>query len=139
MSRSGYSEDGEYVNLYRGTVERAIKGKRGQQFLVELAAAMDAMPKKRLITDELIAATGEMCTLGVVCKARGLDVNGVDIDDSERIGALVGVAGSMAAEIEYENDEAGHHNETPEQRWTRMRKWVQRNIKPPQAGAKEKK
>ncbi len=37
MSRSGYQDDCEGLNLYRGTVRRAIRGKRGQAFLRELA------------------------------------------------------------------------------------------------------
>ena len=37
MSRSGYTDECEYLDLYRGKVERAIKGKRGQKFLQELA------------------------------------------------------------------------------------------------------
>lgn len=131
MSRSGYTDDFGDDNscyLYRGTVTRAIRGKRGQAFLRELAAAMDAMPEKRLIAHELVTGAGEMCTIGVVCKSRGIDVSGVDVEDADRVGLLVGIARSMAAEIEYENDEAGRHDETPEQRWTRMRKWVSDNM-----------
>lgn len=129
MSRSGYCDDGDgdYLNLYRATVDRAIAGKRGQIFLKELAVAMDAMPEKRLITDELITETGEMCTIGVLCKAKGLDVSKVNVYDSDKVGALVNISRSMAAEIEYENDER-FHCETPEQRWTRMRKWVENNL-----------
>lgn len=132
MSRSGYSDDGDNLNLYRGTVERAIKGKRGQTFLRELAEAMDEMPIKRLIANELISSGGEMCTIGVVCKARGLDVKGVDVEDPNHVGQLVNISMSMAAEIEYENDERIQYDnmsETPEQRWARMRKWVTENLK----------
>lgn len=136
MSRSGYSDDCENMNLYRGTVERAIKGKRGQLFLQDLAAAMDAMPEKRLIAEELVTNAGEVCAIGVICKARGIDVTDVDVEDADKIGKLVGIARSMAAEIEYENDkrswhndERSWHNETPEQRWTRMRAWVAENLR----------
>lgn len=129
MSRSGYSDDVEFLELYRASVRRAIRGKRGQRFLHELAATMDAMPEKRLIMHELIAENGEMCTIGTVCKIRGIDVSGVDVEDPESIGQLVGISRSMAAEIEYENDECGSCNETPEQRWTRMRAWVQSEIR----------
>lgn len=131
MSRSGYSDDYDWnlLNLYRGSVERAIKGKRGQLFLRELAKAMDAMPEKRLIHSELIDDAGEMCTIGVVCKDRGLSVKGVDIEDPDSVGRLVGIARSMAAEIEHENDECGPSDETPEQRWIRMRQWVSENIR----------
>jgi hypothetical protein len=134
MSRSGYSDDCDdtkELNLYRGRVKRAIQGKRGQKFLRELAAAMDAMPEKVLIAHELISEDGDCCTIGVVCKARGLDVSGVDIEDGELVGKLVGIAPCMAREIEFENDEEvcwRLSTETPEQRWQRMRKWVERHI-----------
>jgi hypothetical protein len=130
MSRSGYSDDcdSNYIYLYRGMVERTLAGKRGQAFLKELATAMDAMPTKRLIARELVRADGEMCTIGVVCKSRGLDVTDVDVEDADAVGDLVNIARSMAAEIEYENDECGERDETPEQRWTRMRNWVRKQI-----------
>lgn len=124
MSRSGYSDDCENVWLWRGAVQRAINGKRGQAFLKELAATMDAMPEKRLIKSELISETGEMCTIGTVCRARGLNIENIDIYNSEEVGRLVNISRAMAAEIEFENDECGHSLETPEQRWARMRKWV---------------
>jgi hypothetical protein len=126
MSRSGYSDDYEsnLINLWRGTVARATKGKRGQDFLKELLTAMDEMPVKRLIKNELISATGECCTIGVVCKKREVNVEDVDLEDAEEVGAIVGIARALAAEIEYHNDEAGPSNETPEERWVRMRSWV---------------
>ena len=126
MSRSGYTDDCENLELYRATVERSIKGRRGQAFLRELATAMDAMPDKVLIRNELIDAEGDCCTIGVVCKARELDVSAVDHEDPQAVGDLVGIARSMAAEIEFENDDDWHlaKAETPEQRWIRMRKWV---------------
>ena len=140
MTRSGYIDDepGDYYHLFRASVDRAIKGKRGQAFLRELAEAMDTMPEKVLISDELINAEGHCCAIGVVCGSRGLEVAKVDCDDPWQVGGLVGIARSMAAEISYENDECGHFvkssdgrwswDETPEHRWTRMRKWVERNI-----------
>ena len=128
MSRSGYTDDCENLELYRATVERAIKGKRGQAFLRELAAAMDAMPDKVLIAQDLIDEAGDVCAIGSVCKARGLDVRGVDPECPSTVGRLVGISRSMAAEIEYLNDEDGPGGETPEQRWTRIRKWVDRHL-----------
>jgi len=136
MSRSGYSDEGDNLNLWRATVERSIAGKKGQAFLRELAKEMDAMPHKRLIADELVAENGEMCAIGVVCKARGLDTKGVNIENPKRVGELVGISMAMAAEIEYENDERTRSEwrtdvpeETPENRWIRMRKWVDENLK----------
>lgn len=128
MSRSGYSDDGDYINLYRAAVNRAINGKRGQAFLQELARSLDKMPEKRLIAEELITNTGEVCAIGAVCKSRGISVLGVDYDDPYEVGKLVGISQAMAAEIEYENDERTRHDETPEHRWKRMRKWVADNL-----------
>lgn len=134
MSRSGYNEgdcDSNYLYLYRGMVERSLAGKRGQMFLRELAKEMDAMPAKRLITSELIAESGEVCAIGVVCKARGLDVSKIDVYEPDQVGGLVGISRSMAAEIEYENDEGGRCTETPEDRWERIRAWVAEQLKDP--------
>ena len=130
MSRSGYRDDYDYdgPNPWPASVARSIKGKRGQNFLKELAAAMDAMPEKALITDELVTADGSCCTIGVVCKARGLDVSNVEVEDSEAVGEVVGISKYMASEIEYFNDEVCE-NQTPEERWVRMRAWVQCRIR----------
>lgn len=128
MSRSGYIDDTDDIgrlNLYRAAVERSMKGSRGQKFLKDLAAEMDSMPEKILISDDLIDEEGNCCAIGVVCKARGIDVSGVDVGDPESVGSLVDISRSMAAEIEFENDcDFSYSDESPEDRWVRMRKWV---------------
>lgn len=136
MSRSGYIEDygcDDILELgrYRGRVASAIRGKRGQSFLKELAREMDAMPTKELISNELVNAKGQCCTIGVVCKARGLDVEGINAEYPEEVGASVGIHEVMAAEIEYENDQDFDYviSETPAERWVRMREWVEGKIK----------
>ena len=141
MSRSGYSDDCENWALicWRGAVNSAIKGKRGQAFLLELREALDAMPDKRLIAEEL-EADGQFCTLGVLGAKRGIDMSGLDPDCRETVAQAFGIAPALAAEIVFENDE--HHGfhqrqedgstkwvrETPERRWKRMREWVEANI-----------
>lgn len=128
MSRSGYSDDCEYLDLYRGTVERSIKGKRGQKFLKELAKAMDDMPTRILITNELTNKDGD-CPIGVICRNRNIDTSKVDYNDPDAVAKLVNISRSMAAEIEYENDEGKYgFFETPEERWVRMRKWIKEQI-----------
>lgn len=135
MSRSGYTDDCEHVELYRANVDRTIASKRGQAFLRELASLMDAMPVRELVTEELVNDVGQCCTIGVVCKARGIDVTKIDCTYPREVGDAVGISRIMAAEIAYENDENGclygrGRQETPAERWQRMRKWVEKHLKP---------
>lgn len=133
MSRSGYTDDIDdelAAGRWRGRVASALRGKRGQAFLREMAAAMDAMPVKALIADELINAEGDCCAIGTVCKARGVDVSRIDFNDPEEVARAVDIAHPLAAEIEFQNDESGpwDHSETPQERWQRMRAWIERKI-----------
>lgn len=130
MSRSGYSDDCENMELYRAAVERAIKGKRGQAFLRELADALDALQEKVLISGELITSDGLCCTMGAICKARSLDVSKIDYEDPDTVGSQLGIARSMAAEIAFMNDEWESPSEEPAGRWQRMRRWVAENLLP---------
>lgn len=139
MGRSGYSDDCDGTDLYlwRGAVDRALLGARGQRFLRKLRAALDAMPKKRLIADKIANSKGEVCAMGAVDPTARLDPY-----DREAVAKHFGIAPAMAAEIAYENDEGKiFGTETPEERWTRMRRWVEKQIGPdddelpPAAGA----
>lgn len=135
MSRSGYSDDCENLELYRAAVDRALRGKRGQAFLRELAAAMDAMPEKVLIAHELVNEKGECCTIGVVCKSRALDVANIHEYEPDEVAKAVGIARSMAAEVAFMNDEWASPRELPSERWKRMRKWVADNLLQPTEAA----
>ena len=137
MSRSNYSYDCDHLELYRHAVDCALKGRRGQAFLREMAVALDAMPVKELIAGDLVRNDGAVCAIGAVCQARQLDVSHVDSESPWRVGRLVGIAESMAAEIAFENDEHGPDYspfsprgliESPTKRWQRMRAWVAEQI-----------
>lgn len=130
MSRSGYSDDcwGWDFIMWRGAVASAIRGNRGQAFLKEMRAALDAMQAKRLISHEL-SKGGEVCAIGAVGAARGLDMSGLDPEEIEGVAAKFGIAPAMAREIVCENDEV-MWKETPEARYIRMRRWVEANITP---------
>ena len=147
MSRSGYSEDCEFLNLYRANVDRTIAGKRGQAFLHEMAAALDAMPVKELIAGELVSEEGECCALGSVALARGKDVSQVDGSEPDDVAAVFGITRLLVADVAYENDDGdrnfGRSHETPAARWVRMRKWVAEQLesddpKEPAAPGKDK-
>lgn len=132
MGRSGYSDclDSTELNLWRGAVESAIRGARGQKLLRDMLAALDAMRQKRLVADELLRADGEVCALGAVALARRIDVDGVAPEDREQVAQLFDIAPALAAEIVFENDQDfSYSRETPEQRWVRMRAWVAKQIK----------
>jgi hypothetical protein len=146
MSRSGYSDDcnGWSLVCWRGAVTSALRGTRGQAFLREALAALDAMPEKRLSASVLVAADGCCCTMGAVARARGIDTSGVDAYDREDVAKTLGIAEAMAAEIAHENDWIAERvtyvpndkgglsrvpAESPEARWVRMRAWVAAKIK----------
>ena len=137
MSRSGYIDDIDdplQLGRWRGAVRSAMYGRRGQAFLKEMLGAMDALPAKRLITKELEIDSGmpfhrgDVCALGSVGKARGLDMSKLDPFEQEGVAAQFGIAHAMACEIMYWNDEGSHRRETPEQRFDRMHKWIEDNI-----------
>ncbi len=131
MSRSGYSDDlGDEWKMirWRGAVNSAIHGKRGQSLLRDLRDALDSMPEKRLIAGELVESDGEVCVLGRLAQVRGIDVSAIDIADRHQVANAFGIAHAMFCEIVNENDE-GNWLETPEQRWHRMRRWVESSIK----------
>ena len=129
MSRSNYSEDldNDWAMIcWRGAVASAIKGRRGQAFLREMLRAFDAMSKPRLIRNKLHSKDG-VCAIGAVGASRGLDMSKVDPEYPEAVAAFFGIAKALAAEIEYENDEAVGE-ESEETRFDRMRQWVLENL-----------
>jgi hypothetical protein len=139
MSRSGYSEDCEHVQLWRGAVWRALSGKRGRAFLKEMLAALDALPEKRLIAGSLIEGS-KVCAIGSVGLARGIDMRGLNPEDPDAIAATFGIARAMVQEIEFENDDDWgvftDHRHMAEgfrerQRFERVRAWVVRQLEGP--------
>lgn len=160
MSRSGYDDGADYDPLahgrYRAAVRSAFRDKRGQAFLKEALAALEAMPDKRLIAGELVVDGGQeaygctpdiviggdvlvdnrgnpmpmgaVCLLGAVGKARGLEMSHLDPHDIETVAPMFGIAEAMTREIVYENDEMGPSLESPEHRWQRMRDWISSQI-----------
>ncbi len=127
MSRSGYSDDCEYLDLWRANVDRAIAGKRGQAFLRELIQSLEAMPEKKLIQHALWES-GEVCAIGSVGLKRGLDMARLDPEEPDQVGKAFGISTILAQEIVYENDERAE-SQTPEERWARMHSWAKSHLK----------
>ena len=121
MSRSGYTDDAENVAMWRGQVASAIRGKRGQQLLLDMVKALDAMPQKQLFQGHLVAPDGGVCALGAVGLARGVDMKQFEkhidadgyVDDpmslAEQLGSSLDAAYQLIQEIQYLNDEWFSH------------------------------
>lgn len=156
MSRSGYSDDmddqWQFIK-WRGQVAATIRGKRGQAFLLEMWKAMQSLPERKLIADDL-EREGAVCAIGSVGKARGVDMSIIDPENYEAIAALFGIPQQLAQEIMYLNDEHdrgewveasgppktrwGRHPHVfvptkPEIRFERMKKWIENNLLPVEA------
>jgi hypothetical protein len=136
MSRSGYIDDDydQWATIkWRGQVASAIRGKRGQAFLRELIDALDALPEKRLIRNELHAPViivnsdgvaykkDEVCAIGSVGIKRGVRMDRLEVEDYDSIAATFGIAHQLVQEIEYENDLWQYSNE---ERWRHVREWA---------------
>lgn len=132
MSRSGYG-DGDYdddddplaAGRWRAAVKNAIRGKKGQAFLKEMLAALDALPQKRLVanalqegewnegeTEIVPVKDGDVCAFGAVGRARGIDMPASWIDDDAEdmtyeVTRLFGTTDALSREIMYVNDECG--------------------------------
>jgi|GEM_PF-1275436 len=132
--RSGYLDDYEYMDLYRANVNRSIKGKRGQFFLKQLLEALEAMPEKALLKEEVFDGK-RYCPLGAIWKHRGLSnyifkESFQDYKDEwgEIFAKGLNIAKCLANEIIFINDSGCFRSETPDARWNRMHKWVLDNI-----------
>jgi len=133
VSRHGYSDECDDWALirWRGAVESAIRGKRGQKLLTDMLAALDAMPEKRLIASELQTPKGEVCALGALGVFRRMAVDDLDPGNHEQLAAAFDVADALIREIEFVNDGMfPWHNITPEERFREVRAWVEHRIKP---------
>ena len=139
VSRSGYKEDGDYdywsAIMWAGQVASAIRGKRGQSLLRDLLAALDAMPEKRLIAEDLgrlnIARRSyDVCALGALGVKRCINLEALDPEDYDSVADAFGVAHQLVREIEHQNDEVLYPGyTTPEARWQHMRAWVATRVR----------
>jgi hypothetical protein len=132
MGRSGYSDDGEFESNWHeimaaGQLRAAIRGKRGQKFLGDLVEALDALPEKRLIAEELKSSEG-VCALGCVGVSRGLNLEGLDSRQHDKMADIFNISITLVREVEGINDYDCCW-QTPEQRWQSVRKWAVSHVR----------
>lgn len=136
MSRSGYGDDGEIpYALWQQSVKNAIDGKRGQRLIRDLRDALEAMPEKVLVANEVVTPEGDVCALGCVARARGVaGLEKIDPEDWDHwywLAHKLDIARVLVQEIEDLNDEPYPvESETPQERWLRVRAWCDNNLKP---------
>jgi hypothetical protein len=129
VSRSGYSDDFDQqwdLIRWRGAVASAIRGRRGQAFLREMLAALDAMPVKDLTLGALEYGH-RVCAIGAVGRVRGVDMSNIDPEDWEQVARAFGISEALVREIAFLNDDYNH----PGRRWAGMRTWVEDMLKRP--------
>lgn len=111
-----------------------------------MAAALDALPVKELVAEDIVRDSEHVCAIGSVALARKIDVSALDVTDGDLVGQTFGITSILAREIAYQNDENGPSGyarqddgtyqprppETPAERWTRMRAWVDENLIKPE-------
>ena len=154
MGRSGYTEwddCDEYTQWamirQAGALKSAVRGKRGQDFLRRLAAALDAMPEKSLcaIPDEvdydpvtepcagrLGLSDGQVCVLGSLALAEGRDPKAIDATDHKALGGMFNVAPIIVRQLEWDNDQPYGHDRNKsdgEARWSYLREWVREHLR----------
>lgn len=130
MSRSDYydMDDQGALIRWRGAVASAIRGKRGQALLRDMIAALEAMPKRELVANQLECEDG-VCALGAVGLARGIDMGNIDPEDSATVSSVFDIAEPLAREIVYTNDEACGSCEHPTLRFNRMLRWAKAHLR----------
>lgn len=143
MSRfwDGESDDPLDWGRYEAAKRSTLRGKRGQAFLRELIAALDALPKPELSEGALgDRRTGCVCALGAVALAQGDSFDDLAKDDGswgpEDAAEWYGISPTLANEIISANDEwrDGNDAKTRQSRWRVVRAWAVRHlIEPPPA------
>lgn len=141
---------------FQANIRRAVAGKKGRKFLLELEAALLALPAKRLALGAMaaseglggfdgkpIVATGDVCALGAVAVARAVSAGksrdaalhelAEKFDPEERGWKLTQDAAShlkichpLAYAVVWNNDLS--HRLTPEERYEKVLAWVRAKL-----------
>lgn len=133
-----YAEDEDFAGqaaLWEANLTRSLAGRRGQQSLRELEAALLALPEKRLVADALETDAG-VCAIGALAKFKQYDGDMAlpeVLDEYEeykvqdamlKVAKELGLPKLVATAVIAENDDSYPPNMTPERRYERVLSWV---------------
>lgn len=141
MSRTweGESDDPLDWGRYEAAKRSTLRGRRGQAFLRELIAALDALPRPELSEGALgDRRTGCVCALGAVALAQGDSFDDLAADNGnwgpEDAADWYNISPTLANEIISANDDwrDGNSVDVRQSRWRYVRGWaVSHLIEPP--------
>lgn len=127
-----------------GALRSAIRGNRGQQFLRDLVAALNALPEPKLSAGALEdEETGCCCAFGAVRRYRGTDAVPLYFDPQEKdldpphFVEPFNVATALAWEVVEANEGRSVSNSEAamRQRWSSVRAWAARQLLPQAGGS----
>lgn len=105
----------------------------------ELLGALDAMPKKELISNSL-EAEGQFCALGAVAHSRGSDLSAIGVSDPEywhegdwnALSNEFNIADALVREVMWMNDDymgwTRKGTNVSAKRWLIVRNWAAREL-----------
>ncbi len=137
MSRfwDGESDDPLDWGRYEAAKRSTLRGKRGQAFLRELIAALDALPQPELSEGALgDRRTGCVCALGAVALAQGDSFADLAKDDGnwspDEAAERYSISPTLANEIISANDDwrDGNAADVRRSRWRHVRAWAVRHL-----------
>lgn len=124
--------------LWQANCTRSLKSKRGQASLLELEAALLALPTKRLIAGELDDGD-DCCAVGALARFKGITPNADAEYEMEEVGVECGLPKLVAWKVVEFNDVhmdrkwngLKSREYTPEERYDALLKWVQGLLRNP--------
>ena len=137
MSRfwEGESDDPLDWGRYEAAKRSTLRGKRGQAFLRELVAALDALPKPELSEGALgDRRTGCVCAFGAVALAQGESFDDLAKDNGNwsphEVAEWYSISPTLANEIIRANDDwrDGNAADVRQSRWRHVRAWAVRHL-----------
>ena len=143
-----YEEFANQGLMWEANRTRHLCGAKGQAVLRELRDALIELPEHRLIASRLADESGCVCTVGALARHRGVPTQelaelvkpgkwgDVDSYDAElattALGARLGLKEVMSITLSSINDDIwfAPTDETPEERYERVLRWVESKIQP---------